>query len=73
MNSGEGEIASPGYPMAYPNDAECFWRIDVSQGSKVLFGFSDLDMERSDTTECKHAYDYVEVNSTVVNLYMIQF
>ena len=60
LNSAEGEISSPGYPVTYGNNAECFWRIDVSQGSKVLFAFSDLDINRSD---CRFGVDYVEVNS----------
>jgi cubilin len=58
LSSPSGSLTSPGYPSTYGRNAECFWRIEVSQGSKVLFAFSDMDME-SQMQTCN--YDYVEV------------
>lgn len=58
LTSPEGTVISPGYPSSYGENAECFWRIEVSQGSKILFAFVDLDLE-SQPHGC--AYDYVEV------------
>ena len=58
MTSPEGTLSSPGYPSSYGENAECFWRIEVSQGSKILFAFVDLDME-SQPHGCN--FDYVEV------------
>ena len=58
LSSPSGSLTSPGYPSTYGRNAECFWRIEVSQGSKVLFAFSDMDME-SQMQSCN--YDYVEV------------
>lgn len=57
LNSPEGTIESPGYPNTYGHNAECVWRIDVSHGSRVLFAFTDLDMEEQHNC----AFDYVQV------------
>lgn len=59
LTSPEGMIMSPGYPTSYGTNAECVWRIGVSQGSRVLFAFADLDME-TQTRGC--SFDYVEVS-----------
>eukprot|EP00094_Tigriopus_californicus_P007480 TCALIF_07202-PA protein Name:"Similar to CUBN Cubilin (Canis familiaris)" AED:0.20 eAED:0.21 QI:0/0.76/0.57/0.97/0.85/0.88/35/0/3998 len=57
LTSPTGSITSPGYPTAYHHNAECFWEIRVSKGSKIQIIFVDLDLERHRT--CRH--DYVEV------------
>ncbi|XP_040577951.1 cubilin [Lepeophtheirus salmonis] len=53
----EGSITSPGYPMSYHENAECFWNIRVSEGSKIQIVFTDLDLEP--TTNCR--FDYVKI------------
>ncbi|KAG8252007.1 hypothetical protein J6590_068215 [Homalodisca vitripennis] len=52
-----GSIMSPNYPQPYMRNAECFFRISVSQGSRVRLIFVDLDLEPHST--CR--LDYVEV------------
>ncbi|XP_019897556.2 cubilin [Esox lucius] len=40
-----GEIHSPNYPANYPNMVDCSWTISVDPGHRVLFNFTDLDIE----------------------------
>uniref|UniRef100_A0A7G3AGB7 Cubilin n=1 Tax=Lutzomyia longipalpis TaxID=7200 RepID=A0A7G3AGB7_LUTLO len=57
LTSPRGSIISPNYPMPYAENAQCVWKIVVSQGSTVQIIFSDLDLEKS--ADC--SYDYLEV------------
>ncbi|CAL8311895.1 unnamed protein product [Merluccius merluccius] len=53
-----GEIHSPSYPSNYPNNVDCSWVISVDAGHRVLFNFTDLDLE-------SHSYctwDYVAIH-----------
>ncbi|CAB3235739.1 unnamed protein product [Arctia plantaginis] len=52
-----GTITSPNYPNDYHNNAECFYRIVTSTGSRVRISFTDLELERS-TGSCD---DYIEI------------
>ncbi|XP_056155801.1 cubilin [Lampris incognitus] len=40
-----GEIHSPSYPNNYPSNVDCSWVISVDPSHRVLFNFSDLDIE----------------------------
>lgn len=53
----KGSIQSPNYPISYPHNAQCEWRISVNEGSSIQIVFSDLNMEQH--SECK--YDYLEI------------
>ncbi|CAL1576609.1 unnamed protein product [Knipowitschia caucasica] len=53
-----GEIHSPLYPNNYPNSADCSWVISVDPNHRVLFNFTDLDIEFR--TNC--TFDYVEIH-----------
>ena len=55
-----GDIESPNYPNSYNHNAECFYTITVSQGSKIKAFFSDMEMEPAIRGRC--TYDYIEVN-----------
>lgn len=57
MTSVSGEIISPGYPNPYHHMADCYWYIRVSEGSRVNFHITDIDMESAPAC----VYDYVEV------------
>ena len=57
MTAPSGEIHSPSYPNNYPNNVDCSWMITVDEGHRVLFNFSDLDIERH--SDCM--WDYVVV------------
>uniref|UniRef100_A0ACB8ET11 Uncharacterized protein n=1 Tax=Sphaerodactylus townsendi TaxID=933632 RepID=A0ACB8ET11_9SAUR len=52
-----GEILSPNYPQAYPNDALESWEIDVPAGYGIRLYFTHLDIEPSQNC----AYDSVKV------------
>lgn len=52
-----GEILSPNYPQAYPNEIEKSWDIEVPEGYGIKLYFTHLDMELSE--DC--AYDSVQV------------
>lgn len=45
LTSPSGTIISPNYPEPYGRNAECFWKIAVSGGSKIQAVFADLDLE----------------------------
>lgn len=57
LNSAYGSISSPNYPQDYNENAECFYRIVTSSGSKIKITFVELDLER--TKDCTD--DYVEI------------
>lgn len=55
-----GEILSPNYPQAYPNDVQDSWEIEVPSGYGIRLYFTHLDIERSQNCE----YDFVKVLSS---------
>ncbi|XP_028157640.1 cubilin homolog [Ostrinia furnacalis] len=57
LTSSSGSITSPNYPENYNENAECFYRIVTSQGSRIRISFTELDLER--TALCRD--DYVEI------------
>ncbi|KAG3292489.1 complement C1s, transcript variant X1 [Ictidomys tridecemlineatus] len=54
-----GEILSPNYPQAYPNEIEKSWDIEVPEGYGIRLYFTHLDIELSE--DC--AYDSVQIMS----------
>lgn len=52
-----GEILSPNYPQAYPNEVEKSWDIEVPEGYGIHLYFTHLDIELSENCE----YDSVQV------------
>ncbi|CAH0628596.1 unnamed protein product [Chrysodeixis includens] len=57
LTSPSGSISSPNYPSNYDENAECFYRIVTSAGSKLRISFTELDLER--TPDCRD--DYIEI------------
>ncbi|KAK3572019.1 hypothetical protein QTP86_022249 [Hemibagrus guttatus] len=53
-----GEIHSPQFPNNYPNNADCSWVITVDTGHRILFNFTDMDIEGHSTCD----WDYVAVH-----------
>ncbi|KAI5947707.1 Complement C1s subcomponent [Manis javanica] len=54
-----GEILSPNYPQAYPNEIEKSWEIEVPEGHGIHLYFTHLDIELSENC----AYDSVQIMS----------
>lgn len=54
-----GEILSPNYPQAYPNEVEKSWDIEVPEGYGIHLYFTHLDLELSENC----AYDSVQIMS----------
>lgn len=54
----KGEIHSPQFPNNYPNNADCSWVITVDTGHRILFNFTDMDIEGHITCD----WDYVAVS-----------
>nr|XP_012615927.1 complement C1s subcomponent [Microcebus murinus] len=54
-----GEILSPNYPQAYPNEVEKSWNIEVPEGYGIHLYFTHVDMELSENC----AYDSVQIIS----------
>lgn len=57
LTSSTGSISSPNYPDNYHENAECFYRIVTSAGSRLRITFVELELER--TPRCRD--DYVEI------------
>uniref|UniRef100_A0A4W4F6Q8 Cubilin n=1 Tax=Electrophorus electricus TaxID=8005 RepID=A0A4W4F6Q8_ELEEL len=57
--SPNGEIHSPQYPSHYPNNVDCSWVITVDTGHRILFNFTDIDIESHSLC----MWDYVAVSS----------
>ncbi|XP_059880225.1 complement C1s subcomponent [Delphinus delphis] len=54
-----GEILSPNYPQAYPNEVKKSWDIEVPEGYGIHLYFTHLDIELSENC----AYDSVQIMS----------
>ncbi|XP_006173069.1 complement C1s subcomponent [Camelus dromedarius] len=54
-----GEIVSPNYPQAYPNEVDKSWDIEVPEGYGIHLYFTHLDVELSENC----AYDWVQIMS----------
>ncbi|XP_063636066.1 cubilin-like [Cydia splendana] len=57
LTSASGSISSPNYPQTYNDNAECFYKVITSSGSRIQIWFTDLDLER--TRNCRD--DYIEI------------
>ncbi|XP_017555843.2 cubilin [Pygocentrus nattereri] len=53
-----GEIHSPQYPNNYPNNVDCSWVITVDESHRILFNFTDMDIESH--SSC--IWDYVDIH-----------
>ena len=62
-----GQFQSPGYPTAYPHNAECLWNIEVPTGKGIELTLEDTDIENH--PDC--TFDIIEVIQTlyIVNNY----
>lgn len=64
--NGTGFIKSPRFPLNYPVDILCEWKLCVKQGSRITLKFTDFEVEP--TQGC--SFDALEVfsgDSTDVN------
>lgn len=57
-----GEILSPNYPQAYPNEAMETWEVSVPSGYGIRLYFTHVDIEPSQNCE----YDSVKVQGLVL-------
>merc|ERR1712223_1710402 len=53
-NSENGQVSSSDFPSPYPNDAECVWHIEVSDGMILKITFIELEIE--------DGYDFLYIN-----------
>ena len=60
LTSPSGSFVSPNYPNPYGHNAECFWTVTTSRGSRIQLIFVDIDIELH--SACN--YDYVEVSKS---------
>nr|XP_020734369.1 complement C1s subcomponent isoform X2 [Odocoileus virginianus texanus]XP_020734370.1 complement C1s subcomponent isoform X2 [Odocoileus virginianus texanus] len=54
-----GEVLSPNYPQAYPNEVEKSWDIEVPEGYGIHLYFTHLDIEMSENC----SYDSLQIMS----------
>eukprot|EP00794_Sanderia_malayensis_P003246 gene3246-3727_t len=55
----QGYIASPRWPLNYPNRQSCTWKIVLAPGRRIAVRFTDFDLE--DHSTCR--YDYLEARN----------
>ena len=48
----QGEFASFGYPLPYPNDVKCRWEIEAPVGNVIQLTFHSFHLEPSDHGHC---------------------
>ncbi|BES95605.1 calcium ion Hypothetical protein [Nesidiocoris tenuis] len=56
-----GSIISPNYPFPYGRNAECIWKVTVSQGSVISLTIVDIDLETHSTCNL----DYLELRDGI--------
>ena len=44
-NSDYGQVLSPGFPNPYPDNADCLWHIEVSNGMALNITFKEFKIE----------------------------
>ena len=42
--TGNGEIKSPRFPLNYPDEVNCEWKIGVEEGLRIKLTFSDFEV-----------------------------
>ncbi|PFX16561.1 Tolloid-like protein 2 [Stylophora pistillata] len=69
LTADSGDIQTPNFPLSYPDDIDCLWKIEVSHGSRITLTFEEFqeklvslrfthfDLEASGGCD----YDYIEV------------
>ncbi|KAJ7392946.1 hypothetical protein OS493_008187 [Desmophyllum pertusum] len=57
LTADSGVIKSPRYPVRYPDEVNCEWKIVVDDGSRITLTFVDFEVEPSNNCE----YDSLEV------------
>lgn len=59
LSTSTGSFSSPNYPLPYHPNAECYWHIKVSGGSRIHLEFVDFHLESSSSCQ----FDYLAVSS----------
>ncbi|XP_077983155.1 tolloid-like protein 1 [Glandiceps talaboti] len=59
-----GQISSPNYPVVYPNNAHCVYRISASLGKSIWLQFKILELEQSKDCESDSVKIYHKINKT---------
>ncbi|BHF77144.1 Bone morphoproteintic protein 1 [Sparganum proliferum] len=57
LKAREGTFTSPGYPVEYPPNSKCTWRIEIPVGFSVSLSFDSFKVEEK--FDC--AYDHLEI------------
>ena len=63
LEDDQGEFASFSYPLHYPNNVKCSWRIDRPAGFIVQLTFHSFNLQQSENCET----DYVEIRQSKDN------
>ena len=63
LEDDQGEFASFSYPLNYPNNVKCSWRIDRPVGFIVQLTFHSFNLQQSENCET----DYVEIRQSKDN------
>ena len=52
-------LSSPLYPLYYPNDLECVWKVVNIGSSYMVLTFSDVELDRVDRLEIKLEHEVI--------------
>lgn len=64
LTGSRGIISSPNYPMNYPPNSDCVWRVGVREGSRLQFRVSSLNIFSEDVA-CHQ--DYLMLRNGISN------
>jgi len=66
LNSGQGHIVSPNYPLPVQETLECYYKIYVEQGSRISINILDLQLVTDDVPGLLCNDDFLEVCTNCV-------
>ena len=58
----QGNVTSPNFPSAYPNDISCQWTFVADEGYRVQLQFHAFDVERCGSCGCDSVQVHVHVH-----------
>ncbi|KAL3873673.1 hypothetical protein ACJMK2_036765 [Sinanodonta woodiana] len=57
LSGSSGTFTTPNFPSSYPDNADCYWLIQVPQTSEITVTFENFEMEDDETCY----YDWLEI------------
>nr|VZI31655.1 unnamed protein product [Spirometra erinaceieuropaei] len=72
LRANEGTFTSPGYPVEYPPNSKCTWRIEIPVGFSVILSFESFEDLAVETIELLLREKYDETENRLGHAQIIQ-